>query len=149
MSFQLPGSHLRHDRLFLPLALNDLMMQAVEGQLQTIGNAELVIDLAQIVLDDLLRCAQLVGDFLVALTLGDASDDRHLFRRKPWLGARADQRGSLRAVGLDDQVDRLVIDPGFATGNLAHTLDEKIRRNGPRNDAADASPIKLDSMAFL
>ena len=50
-------------------------MQAVERQFQTIGDAELVVDLAQVILDDLLGRANLVRDFFIAHAAGDARDD--------------------------------------------------------------------------
>jgi hypothetical protein len=43
-----------------------LALQAVEGKPESIGNAELVINLAQVVLDDLLSGTELMGDLLVA-----------------------------------------------------------------------------------
>jgi hypothetical protein len=55
------------------------VMETMERKPEAIGNAQLVIDLAQAVLDDLLRGPQLVGDLLVALALRDAGDDRQLF----------------------------------------------------------------------
>jgi hypothetical protein len=55
--------------------LVQLMMQAVERELETIGNAQLVVNLAQIVFDYLLGGAKLVGNFLIALALSDARDD--------------------------------------------------------------------------
>jgi hypothetical protein len=55
------------------------MVQAVERKLEAIGNTQLVIDLAQVVLDDLLRGPELIGDLLVALALRDAGNDGQLF----------------------------------------------------------------------
>jgi hypothetical protein len=47
----------------------------MERKLEAIGNAQLVIDLAQVVLDHLLRGPKLISDLLVALALRDAGDD--------------------------------------------------------------------------
>ena len=88
------GNDLLRNHDFVGVGLDDLVVQAVEGQLKAIGDAQLVVDLAQIVLDDLLGGAELERDFLIALALGDAGDDRGLLGREPGLGARADQRAA-------------------------------------------------------
>ena len=54
------------------------MVQAIERQFEAIGDAKLVIDLAQVIFDDLLRGPKLVGNLLVALALSDTGDDRQL-----------------------------------------------------------------------
>ena len=53
-----------------------LALQAVERELESIGNAELVINLVQVVLDDLLGGTELMGYLLVAHAQRDAGDDR-------------------------------------------------------------------------
>jgi hypothetical protein len=55
------------------------VVYTMERKPEAIGNAQLVIDLAQIVLDHLLGCTELISDLLVALALRDAGDDRQLF----------------------------------------------------------------------
>ncbi len=56
--------------IFIRVALNDLIVQAVKSELKPVRDAQLVIDFAQVVFDHLLRGAQLKGNFLVALALG-------------------------------------------------------------------------------
>src|SRR5579863_3961478 len=97
----LAGEDLGVDRLFVGVGLDDLVVQAVERQLEPVAHAELVVDLAQVVLDHLLGGAELEGDLLVALALRDAGNDRHLLRREPRLVLRAHQRGGLSAISLD------------------------------------------------
>jgi hypothetical protein len=53
-----------------------LALQAVERKLGSIGNVQLAIDLAQVVLDDLLGGTELMGYLLVAHAHRDAGDDR-------------------------------------------------------------------------
>jgi hypothetical protein len=43
----------------------------------------------------------------------------------------------------------LVVDPGLALGDLTHALDEQIRRDRSRNNAADAAPVKFDGIGFV
>src|SRR4051794_14718208 len=66
----LPRQDLLRHRFFVGVALNNLVMEAIERQLQAVGNAQLVVDLAQVILDHLFGGAQLERDLLVALALG-------------------------------------------------------------------------------
>jgi hypothetical protein len=52
-----------------------LPLQAVERKFESIGNADLVINLIQVVLDDLLGGTELMGYLLVAHAQRDAGDD--------------------------------------------------------------------------
>ena len=63
------------------------VMDAVERQLQAVGNAQLVVDLAQIILDHLLGGADLLGDFLVAHALRHARDNQQFLVAEPVSGA--------------------------------------------------------------
>ena len=51
------------------------MVDGVEGELKAVGDAELVEDLVQVVLDRLLTNEQLLGDLFVLEALRDAGDD--------------------------------------------------------------------------
>jgi hypothetical protein len=85
--------------------MDDLVVQAVEGQLEAVADAELVVDFAQVVLDDLLGGAELEGDLFVALALGDAGDNGHFLGREAGLAARADESRGLGAISFNDPVD--------------------------------------------
>src|SRR5258708_23215644 len=59
----------------------ELVVEAVEGEFEAVGDAELVVDLAQAVVDDPLGGAGLVSDFLVAPASCDGADGwERLFR---------------------------------------------------------------------
>src|SRR6202012_3284701 len=104
----------------------NLVMEAVERQLKSVGDTEFVVDLGQVVLDYLLSRSQLEGNFLVPLSLGDAGDDRKLFRRKPRLGLGISECSGLRTIGFDHPVHRLIVNPRLAGGDFADTLNQKI-----------------------
>ena len=129
--------------------LMQLVVEAVEGELEAIGNAQLVVDLAQIVFDDLLGGTELVGDFLIALALGDAGDDEHLLLVEAGLIARVIHVAGLGAIGFDNPGDGLIVDPGFAGGDFAHALNEQIGRDGTGNDAADTATVKVDGVRLI
>ena len=147
-SAYLPTSFCSHQFLIL-IGMNDLVVQAIEGQLQPVADAQLVVDLAQIILDHLLGGSQLVGNLLVALALGDAGDDGHLLGRELGLDARVDQGGGLGAISLDDPADRLIVDPGFAGRDAAHAAHQQVGRDGAADDAANAAAVQLDGLVFV
>ena len=62
---------------------------------------------------------------------------------------RVGQPGGLRAIGLDDPADGLVVDPGFAIGDLADAFDEQVGRDGARHDAAHAAAVEFDDVGFV
>jgi hypothetical protein len=125
------------------------VVQAVERELEAVGDAEFVIHLAQVVLDDLLCGADLVGDLFVPHAAGDAADDGELFLGELWLDARVGERGGLGAVGLDDPADRLVVDPSLAVGDLADALDEEVGGDGAGHDATHSATVELDDVGLI
>ncbi len=80
-SGSLASDDLLGDGHFVGIGFDDLVVQAIEGELKPIGDTQLVVDLAQIVLDDLLGGAELERDLLIALALRDAGDDRRFLGR--------------------------------------------------------------------
>jgi site-specific DNA recombinase len=59
--------------------LEQLVMDAIERQLQPIGDAQLVVNLAQVVLHYLFRGADVVGNFFIAQTLRHTGNDVQFF----------------------------------------------------------------------
>ena len=129
--------------------LQQLVVEAVESEFETVGDAELVVDLAQVVLDDLLGGADLVSDFFVAHASGDAADDGQLLFGELGLDFGIGEAGGLGAIGLDDPADGLVVDPGLALGDLADAFDEEIGGDGAGDDTADAAAIELDGVGLV
>lgn len=129
--------------------LEQLVVEAIESQLETIGDAELVVDLAQVVLDDLLGGADLVGDLFVAHAAGDAADDGQLLFGELGLDFGVGEAGGLGAVGFDDPADGLVVDPGLALGDLADAFDEEIGGDGAGHDSANAAAVELDGVGLV
>src|ERR1700712_3934008 len=124
-------------------------MHAVEGEFEPVGYAEFVVNLAEVVLDYLLGCADLVGDFFVAHAASDAANDRQFLGRKLGLGFGVRQRRCLGTIGLNDPADGFVVDPGFAGGNFSDALDQEIGRDGARDDAADASAVEFYGVGLV
>src|ERR1700679_3751371 len=100
----------RNCRLIDQILLQQLVVKAVKGKLQAVRDTELVIDFAQIVLNDLLSGTNLVSNFLVAHTARDATDNGQFFFRELGLNFGISEAGGLSAVGFDDPADGLVVD---------------------------------------
>src|SRR5271165_2721759 len=65
--------------------VDQAMMDRVEGQLQAVGNSQLVEDVVQVVLYGLLRDEELLADFLIAKTLRHQLHDFLFTIREEWL----------------------------------------------------------------
>src|SRR5580765_7661578 len=55
--------------------VQDAVVDGEQCQFQPVGNADLVVDVAEVVLDDLFGRTKLSGDFLVLITLDDERYD--------------------------------------------------------------------------
>ena len=67
-------------------------------------------------------------------------------RRSCRLRSRSLQR--LRAIGFDDPVHALLVEPGFAGGDFPDAAHQQLRRNGPGQDAAHAAAKIVDGFLF-
>src|SRR5581483_791650 len=95
------------------------VVHAVECEFEAVGDAEFVVNLTQVVLDDLLGSADFLGDVLVLHALGYAGNDLELFLAEARLVARSHKLGSLGAISLDDPVHAAIIEPCFAGMHFA------------------------------
>ena len=94
-----------------------------ERQLEPVADAGLVVDGAQVVLDDLLGGLEAEGDLAVLAALHDERDDAHLLGGEPVADARA-HHVFLGRVGHHE----LRRQPGVAGGHRAHALHQGRRR---------------------
>src|SRR5579871_2235995 len=100
--------------------VQDPVVDGEQRQLQTVRYADLIVDVAQVILDDLLGRAKLGGDFLVLVSLYDEGDDAQFFRREAVAHAQADHIVFGELAGHGD-----ILHPGFAARHLAHAVDER------------------------
>src|SRR5579863_9105671 len=105
-------------------AIDNMMAQTVESEFQTIGDTQLVINLAQIILYDLLGRAHADGDFFILHALGYAGNDQRFFGRELNFRARPGRPQVVSAIGFHYPMNGLVLKPWLAGGNLAKTLDQ-------------------------
>ena len=55
-------------------------MDGKQRQLKPVGNSDLVVHVAQVVLDHLFRGSELGGDFFILIALHDQGDNAQFFR---------------------------------------------------------------------
>src|SRR6185437_198346 len=99
--------------------VQDSVMNREQSEFKTVGNADLVIHVAQIVLDHLLSGAQLSRDFLVLVSLNNERNNAKLFRGEAIAHAQ-----SHHVVFSELAWNRDVLDPGLATRDFAYAIDQ-------------------------
>jgi hypothetical protein len=112
-------------------------MNGEESEFETVGDAGLVVDGAEVVLDDLLLGAELVGDVLVLAAFGDESDDLKLLRGEALEDHDAD------AVGRGHGLDLGALHGTLAGGDAVEAIDQLGACNGAEDDAFDAQGDRL------
>lgn len=119
------------------------VMDGEEGEFEAIGDAGLVVDAAEVILDDLLGGAEAHRDFLVFAALNDECDDLHL------LGSEAIADSCADAVFFDGEVFRSAGSDGpFAARDSANAIDESGAGDGAMHDAIDSHvEVRLNGFA--
>ena len=97
----------------------DAVVNGEQRKLKTIGDTDLVVDIAQIVLDHLLGGAEFGGDFLVLITLHDQGNDTQFLLREA-----VDDAGTDHVVLADFDGNGIVLDPGVTARNGAHAIEQ-------------------------
>src|SRR6266436_3692341 len=119
------------------------MTQAVERQFQTVGDSQLVVNFAEIVLDYLLGGANPQGNLFVLHPLRNAGDNERFFGRERHFGTRPCRTHALRAIGLQHPGNTAALKPGFTLSDFAQAFDQYFRLNFARNDAMRAAPEQV------
>src|SRR6266478_2963723 len=105
--------------------INQAVVNRVEREFEAIGDAELIEDVVQMVLDGLLGDEKFFADFLVAEALGDKLDDfffavaeQRLLAARPGLAGLRKRFHDLRS--------HAIIQPDFAGVHAMNTFDKEI-----------------------
>ena len=93
------------------------MMDGKQRQLQTVGDADLVVHVAQIILDYLFCGTELRSDFFVLVSLHDQCDDAQFFGGQAVPHPQANHIVFGQLAGDGD-----VLYPGLAACYLAHAV---------------------------
>src|SRR4029077_13250055 len=99
------------------------------------GDAELVVNLAQIILHHLFGGAYAQGNFLVLHALGYAGNDQGLFGRELNFRTASSRAAGLVAECAQDPANTLPVQPGLAMRDFAQALDEGFRLHFAGNDS--------------
>src|SRR6266478_10129789 len=119
------------------------MTQAVEREFQTVGDSQLVVNFAKIILDHLLGGAYPQGNLFVLHSLRNAGDDERFFGSERHFWTRPRRTHALRAIGLHHPGDSAALKPGFTLTDFAQAFDQQFRLNFARNDAMRATPEQV------
>lgn len=95
-------------------------MDGEEGQLEAVGDSGLVVDGAQVVLDDLLFRAKLHGDVFIFAALDDEGYDLHLF------GGEAVADAGAYGVGGLHGGDVGALEEALALADTANAVNEVV-----------------------
>ena len=98
----------------------DAMVNSEQRKFKTVGNADLVVNVAQVIFDDLLGGAELRCDFLVLVALHDQGDDAEFLGGEAVANTSADE---IVGVAGGDGTLR-VEDVSFAALDTADAIDQ-------------------------
>ena len=123
----------------------DAVVDGEQRQFQAIGDAGLVVDAAQVILDDLLGGAEADGDLLVLAALDDKGDDLQFLGSEAVANAGTDgvlvEAGSLHACRADIAIP---------LSDVANAIDESWAGDIAVSGAVDAGgKPRLNGLAVL
>ncbi len=123
-------------------------MNGIQRQFEAVGDAELVEDVVQVVLDGLLGDEKFFADFLVAETLGDELDDFFFaVAEQGFLAARAGFAG-LRE-GFHDFGGHAIVEPDFAGVYAMNTFYQEIGGGLFQDNTAGAETHGANDVAIV
>src|SRR5258708_4849852 len=94
-------------------------------EFQTIGNAQFVVDLTQIVLYHLLGRAYANRNFFILHALSDAGNNQRFLWRELHLGPGSRWAQTVASISFHNPMNGLVLEPRFAARDLAETIDKQ------------------------
>src|SRR5260370_5272362 len=105
--------------------IDQAMVNGIQRQLEAVGDAELVKDIVQVILDGLFGDKKLFANFLVAEALGDELNDFFLAVAEQRLFAARPGFAGLRKR-LHDFGSHAIVEPDFARVNAMDTFHQEI-----------------------
>ena len=149
-----PSRRLPHNPLY-PLGtgkhlrlIDQPVVNGVQRQFEAVGDAELVEDVVQVVLNGLLGDEELFADFLVAEALRDELHDFFLTVAEQWLFSA---RAGLAGLGkrFHDFGGHTVVEPDFAGMHAVNTFHEEISGGLLQDDTARAEAHGANNVAIV
>ena len=124
------------------------VVNCIKCQFEAVGDAELVEDVMQMVLDGLFGDEKFFADFLVAETLRDELNDFLLTVAEQWLFAA---RAGLAGLGkrFHDLGGHTVVEPDFAGMHAVNAFHEEISGGLLQDDTARAEAHGANNVAIV
>jgi len=123
-------------------------MNRVECKLEAVGNAQLVENVVEMILDRLLGNEKFLADFFIAETLSDQLNDFFFAVAEQRLLAARTGFGRFRKR-LHDFGGHAIIEPDFAGMHAMNALDQEIRGGLLEDNAACAKTHGADYVAIV
>src|ERR1700693_6405943 len=130
-------------------SIDNVMAQAIKREFEPVGDAQLVIHLAQVVLHDLLGRAHANRNLFVLHALGDAGNDQGFLGRELDFGARSRGPQVVSAIGFHHPMDGLALEPGLARGNFAEAFDQYFGLCLARQNAVGSAAEQIERELFV
>jgi len=128
--------------------VDQTVVNRVQREFEAVGNAQLVEDVVQVILDGLLADEEFFADFLVPEALGHELDD--------FLFSVAEERLLPSRAGLGGFRERFhdlgghaVVEPDFAGVNAVNAFHEQVRGGLFEDDAAGSEPHGANDVAIV
>jgi len=116
-------------------------------EFESIGDADLVVNVAQIILYDLLGGSELIRDLFVLEALNDERDDLEFLGRETIADTGSDEVIAFRSCG---DWSAGIVQIALAVGNGAYATEEVIAGDGAEGDAVDSDAgVALDVLAIF
>src|SRR5262249_38123492 len=100
--------------------IQDAVVNCEQRKFQSVGNSDLVVHIAQVVLDHLLGGAELRRDLFVLIPLDDQGNDAQFLGRKTIENSQTDHIVFGEFAGNGD-----ILDPVFTTSNFTHAIHQR------------------------
>ena len=142
---KLPDDQAQTEKLRL---VDQAMVDGVQGEFEAVGDAELVEDIVEMVLDGLLGDEKFFPDFLVAESLRDELHDFFFAVAEQRLfAARPGFRGLRKR--FHDFGGHAIVEPDFSGVHAMNTLHQQIGRGLLQHHAARPEPHRTDHVAIV
>jgi hypothetical protein len=128
--------------------VDEAVVDGVKGEFEAIGDAELIEDVVEMILNGLLGDEKFFANFLVPETLSDELNDFFLAVAEQRLFAA---RASFGRFGesLHDFCGHAIVEPDFASVNAMNALDQEIGSGLLQNHAARAKTHGPNHIAIV
>src|SRR5208282_5677588 len=128
--------------------IDEAVVNGVEGELETVGHAELIENVVEVILYGLFADEELFANLAIAKALRDQLDDFLLaVAQERLFTALTGFSGFLE--GVDDLGSHAIVEPDFTVIHLADALDKQVAGGLLKHDSAGAQTHRAHHVAVV